>query len=153
MWRFLIAGALLSAVFAVKLEKCLKKPLPLDFRSTTCDEKICSVSKSVPVGFEVDMKITNNTKYIFPSVLLIYDLPDGKIGEVPIEIDFKRGCNHLVSHSCPLNNGDLITWSFDWDFLPEDIFGVGVKFKGEINVIDEFVNPVACFRLKLIITE
>uniref|UniRef100_A0A1B0CC75 Putative major epididymal secretory protein he1 n=1 Tax=Lutzomyia longipalpis TaxID=7200 RepID=A0A1B0CC75_LUTLO len=154
--RFLFFLTLLSTALAVKLEKCKSRPsrpLPLELRSTTCNETRCSISKSAPVGFELDLKIRNNTEHVFPSTLLIYKLPDHHIGEIPVEIDVNRGCDYLISHSCPLKKDDIVTWAFDWDFLPDEVFGVGVTFKAEISLYDGAADPVACFRVDLIIDE
>ncbi|XP_059610954.1 uncharacterized protein LOC132257915 [Phlebotomus argentipes] len=154
MWRFLIFGVvIITAASAVKLEKCRNKPLPLDVRSTTCDDTTCYISISNPIGFELDARIPNDTLHVFPSVLFLYRLPEGNRAEIPMEIDLSRGCDYLVSHTCPLSKDDIATWTFDWDFLPAEVFGEGVKFRAEINLYDKNVDPVTCFRVNLVMIE
>lgn len=63
-----------------------------------------------------------------------------------------RGCDYLISHSCPLTKGDIVTWAFDWDFLPDEIFpaeGDEVNFRAEIILYDKNVDIMTCFRVNL----
>ncbi|GAB0087612.1 ML domain-containing protein [Sergentomyia squamirostris] len=153
MWRFLILGALASIAFAVNLEKCRFGAKPLDLRSPTCNDTHCFISASAPTGFEVDLKVPKKTVLVFPSVVLHLPLENNRKAEYPVEIHIKRGCKYLVSHSCPLKTGDIITWSFDWDFLSADVIKVGSTFKAEIILHDEYQDPMVCVKVNTIVVK
>lgn len=99
------------------------------------------------------MFTAKNTIHVFPSVLFIAYENGVQRGEIPINIDIRRGCKFIVSHTCPLKKGDIITWAMDWDFLPAEVARVGATFKGQIVLHDEFQRHLVCLKINLIITK
>uniref|UniRef100_A0A1B0CC76 MD-2-related lipid-recognition domain-containing protein n=1 Tax=Lutzomyia longipalpis TaxID=7200 RepID=A0A1B0CC76_LUTLO len=83
---------------------------------------------------------------------MLYFYEDGvKKGELPVNIDIRKGCKYIVSHTCPLRKGNVITWALDWDFFPSEIYRVGSTYKAEIVLHDEFQEHVTCLKVNLLV--
>uniref|UniRef100_A0A1B0DI18 Uncharacterized protein n=1 Tax=Phlebotomus papatasi TaxID=29031 RepID=A0A1B0DI18_PHLPP len=140
MWRFLVVGALVSVVFAVKLEKC-------PGLNHLASDQMRAMKLIVLSHFP------KNTIHVFPSIMFLYYEDGVQRGELPINIDIRRGCKFIVSHTCPLKKGDIITWAMDWDFLPAEVARVDVEpfllTYGQPHATTPFVKSQNPFQLVL----
>ncbi|XP_063223253.1 NPC intracellular cholesterol transporter 2 [Bacillus rossius redtenbacheri] len=139
MLRLFVTVLLVSAAVATDFTKCDSGTPPKALAVSGCAKQPCDFKPGarldVNVTFGVDHKVTKLTPDVKALVLGIttdYPLPQ------------KDGCRALVGASCPLEDGESVTYSLQMNIPPIQIKS---DVKLTFTIADDSSKIVTCFKL------
>ncbi|XP_046828899.1 NPC intracellular cholesterol transporter 2 homolog a-like [Vespa crabro] len=112
-------------------------PEPNELKIEGCDKLPCSFIKGTDIKAQWDFTVTNDTATLKPKVIVT-------ILGISTEYEYPRpeGCKDLINGECPLEKGELVTYTISMPILESY---PNIRLSIEFSLLDENKNTQVCF--------
>lgn len=155
MMRIVVSLAFCFAVANATFRTCVLPssqplgPFPFSFKVSGCDvnNSRCSIRRGQPILATVEFIATSDAQQLRPHItahalgqVVFYDLPE----------DTLAGCNHIEGTSCPIDEGEFVTYNFRFDVGNEYPL---INLNIELRLFDERNNIQFCADIVATVTD
>ncbi|XP_047366452.1 NPC intracellular cholesterol transporter 2-like [Vespa velutina] len=112
-------------------------PEPNELRIKGCDKLPCSFVKGTDLKAQWDFTVTADTAVLKPQVKVT-------VLGITTEYEYPRpdGCKDLINGECPLEKGELVTYTLSMPILK---IYPNIRLDIEFSLLDENKNSQVCF--------